>query len=1136
MKTLNIFLASSYLLEPDRAIIGDLVRRLNSEYEAQGTDYRLNLDKWEDVDPFYNYHAKQGEYDDMIKNTDVFIALLKHTLGKHTRHEIKVAETNGKTILLLENQLTDDDFWDDETREFDRIYRARHPESLAEDIESLKNFVSQQKISPKPYSKYSELESLFMDIVKQNLESRSFEGKSDEKTISHDDKKKSLFVIYALPSDELKLDMARIGDAIRLFNKKHLLDSNYRLSTIQKQNDLQACDIFMTMGQITIPIHTQECLEYFIDHEVEDEETKKNKILICCKDASQEILSESMRNFQQYVSEKLSHYAFSYKSVAELKFQLLISINSSFANRHNLFIDNKLFSIREDMSLCFIIGNQSIEYISFLELPFVKKSEECQKIQDEINHVKQGLASLSPETNEEEIHILQNQLKNLYIQLNEKIKNACNLIYNLETIKSRNNKSFIQARHKMDEGKWNEAIQILINISNEYQDNSLSNSCCQKEQLKLLHNIIQSKLQESIQISHAQYRMILDAIEADITLSKCYDDYEQKVRSLEKAWNRYLEMRECSQNILEDFIDEIRRKNVNKPLSEDKFRSKAVLERNKIVTLPTSREMAERILYPSIDCYLTLAENNRQKREAYLSKVFSCYDEIIDLNIYDEIELTKDFRLPLAESYFKMAVNDQEEDKESLENGFRVCDEIMHLIQDNWLVEERNLLDEKWNVSCDLLNLLLNYSEKVSNGGKRICDKGLTYCDLILNFDEYKELNEILCMSYKEKMQYNLTALGRILDIISIDLFKAIYYYFDNDFVKCILQCSYIIEICYSYHLDNYWTQADALRWLGDALCMTAQYSKAIEPLEKCLSISGEHGLDNYGTQADALRWLGDALCMTDQESQAIEPLEKCLSISGEHGLDNYNVRADALRWLGDALCMTAQYSQAIEPLEKCLSISGEHGLDNYGTQADALRWLGDALCMTDQESQAIEPLEKCLSISGEHGLDNYWIQADALCWLGDALCMTAQYSQAIEPLEKCLSISGEHGLDNNYWTQADALRWLGYALCRTAQYSQAIEPLEKCLSISWEHGLDNYIAQADALCFLGMALYFKPKNERKKAIEMIQKSLFICKEYNIKNVKLNKNIQYMIEEFNKNKFGKIDQNRKILSQDEDLW
>ena len=149
---------------------------------------------------------------------------------------------------------------------------------------------------------------------------------------------------------------------------------------------------------------------------------------------------------------------------------------------------------------------------------------------------------------------------------------------------------------------------------------------------------------------------------------------------------------------------------------------------------------------------------------------------------------------------------------------------------------------------------------------------------------------------------------------------------------------------------------------------------------------------------------------------------------------------------------------------------------------------------------------------------------------------MTAQYSQAIEPLEKCLSISGEHGLDNNYWTQADALRWLGYALCRTAQYSQAIEPLEKCLSISWEHGLDNYIAQADALCFLGMALYFKPKNERKKAIEMIQKSLFICKEYNIKNVKLNKNIQYMIEEFNKNKFGKIDQNRKILSQDEDLW
>ena len=77
---IKVFLASSNELSNDRDAFGNLVRRLNNTYEKRGI--RLDLFEWEDSDAAYNNRRKQDEYDDQIRNSDMFLALFRTKSGK----------------------------------------------------------------------------------------------------------------------------------------------------------------------------------------------------------------------------------------------------------------------------------------------------------------------------------------------------------------------------------------------------------------------------------------------------------------------------------------------------------------------------------------------------------------------------------------------------------------------------------------------------------------------------------------------------------------------------------------------------------------------------------------------------------------------------------------------------------------------------------------------------------------------------------------------------------------------------------------------------------------------------------------------------------------------------------------------
>lgn len=89
MKTIKIFLASSEELTDDRNAFGNLVRRLNKIYEKRGI--HIDLFEWEDYDAAYNNRRKQEEYNEKVRESDMFLSIFHRVAGRFTIEEFEVA-------------------------------------------------------------------------------------------------------------------------------------------------------------------------------------------------------------------------------------------------------------------------------------------------------------------------------------------------------------------------------------------------------------------------------------------------------------------------------------------------------------------------------------------------------------------------------------------------------------------------------------------------------------------------------------------------------------------------------------------------------------------------------------------------------------------------------------------------------------------------------------------------------------------------------------------------------------------------------------------------------------------------------------------------------------------------------------
>ena len=93
MTFINIFLASSVVeLKDDRLAIGDYIRKLNDIYMERNIYFRLFL--CEDEDAAMADMRKQEQYNQQIRQSQLFLILIFNNAGEYTREEFDVAYRN----------------------------------------------------------------------------------------------------------------------------------------------------------------------------------------------------------------------------------------------------------------------------------------------------------------------------------------------------------------------------------------------------------------------------------------------------------------------------------------------------------------------------------------------------------------------------------------------------------------------------------------------------------------------------------------------------------------------------------------------------------------------------------------------------------------------------------------------------------------------------------------------------------------------------------------------------------------------------------------------------------------------------------------------------------------------------------
>ena len=90
MKMLSVFLASSLEeFKNERLRIGDFVRKLDDEYYPRGAFVRLIV--CEEESDALVLEGKQTEYNEKIRNADLFYILIGDKVGEYTKEEYETA-------------------------------------------------------------------------------------------------------------------------------------------------------------------------------------------------------------------------------------------------------------------------------------------------------------------------------------------------------------------------------------------------------------------------------------------------------------------------------------------------------------------------------------------------------------------------------------------------------------------------------------------------------------------------------------------------------------------------------------------------------------------------------------------------------------------------------------------------------------------------------------------------------------------------------------------------------------------------------------------------------------------------------------------------------------------------------------
>ena len=197
MKTLSVFLASSIVeFKSDRLLIGDYVRRLNDDLFPRGI--YVNLVVCEEISNALHYARKQSEYNDRIKECDLFYILIGRRAGGYT-----VEEYNTASEAFSKNGYP-------EIRCF-----LRSSEEPDESVGQLKERIISDG---HPVKDFPDAASLIDDLDEQIRSAVA--GMGDDENVQ-ENTTEHISILLAMPEHELLDEQVELSDFVRCLNDEY---------------------------------------------------------------------------------------------------------------------------------------------------------------------------------------------------------------------------------------------------------------------------------------------------------------------------------------------------------------------------------------------------------------------------------------------------------------------------------------------------------------------------------------------------------------------------------------------------------------------------------------------------------------------------------------------------------------------------------------------------------------------------------------------------------------------------------------------------------------------------------------------------------------------------------------------------
>lgn len=344
-KTLSIFVASSNELYHDRMVLGDIIRELDDQYEAEH-NIRIKLQKWEDLPSYYTWERTQASYNHKIQTSQIFVMLLNRHFGQYTKEEFEVAKTSGKEIL----------------------YFLKQTDGLNQ--EHIKSEPTLNGYKPIEYTDPLQIKQALAQHVASAIQS----GKLCECHTHSGNYQHLQIAIHRDRCDHFAVDDVCLKDTIRSLNdiyEKHGL--RIKLSHVDNPNK----DIFISLidgcnKSCNIPQEVQQR----IDSEVEMyNKSKKPHIYMYVKAFNKAIVD--------FIGQQYTHYPHVYESIDSLKLHVILQLQQSHLN-----------SIRQpqiQITDVLYLNNQPM--INLSDVDFIKKNPQIKELLDQAHSIKAELAN-----------------------------------------------------------------------------------------------------------------------------------------------------------------------------------------------------------------------------------------------------------------------------------------------------------------------------------------------------------------------------------------------------------------------------------------------------------------------------------------------------------------------------------------------------------------------------------------------------------------------------------------------------------------------------------------------------------------------------------------------------------------------